>query len=36
MRGEASFHMVFEKDDCKLPRKRKVSSHYEEGEAPVE
>ena len=23
-------------DDPKLPRKRKVLSHYEEGEAPVE
>ena len=38
--------MIFEKvraskwkleiDDPKLPKKRKVSSHYEEGEAPVE
>ena len=46
MREEASFLMIFEKvraskwkleiDDPKLPKKRKVSSHYEEGEAPVE
>ena len=28
--------MFFEKDDPKLPGKRKVSNHYEEGEAPVE
>ena len=27
---------VFEKDDPKLPRKRNVSSHYEEEKAPVE
>ena len=27
---------TFEKDDPKLSRKRKVSSHYEEEEAPVE
>ena len=25
-----------ETDDTKLPKKRKVSSHYKEGEAPVE
>ena len=46
MREEASFRMFFEKvraskqeleiDDPKPPKKRKVSSHYEEGEAPVE
>ena len=30
------FLYVFEKDDPKLYRKRKVSSHYEEEEAPVE
>ena len=46
IREEASFHMFFQKvrssarkleiDDPRLPRKRKVSSHYEEGEAPVE
>ena len=46
MREEASFLMIFEKvraskwkleiDDPKLPKKRKLSSHYEEGEAPVE
>ena len=28
--------MFIEKDDPKLPRKGKVSSHYMEGEAPVE
>ena len=27
---------VFEKDDPKLPRKRKVLSYYEEREAPIE
>ena len=46
MREEASFRTFFEKvraskqkleiDDPKPPKKRKVSSHYEEGEAPVE
>ena len=36
MREETSFHMFFEKDDPKLPVKRKVSSQYAEGEAPVE
>ena len=46
MREEASFHMFFEKvrasaeklevDDPKLPRKRKVPSRYEDGEAPAE
>ena len=36
MREEASFHMFFEKDDRKIPRKRKVTTHYEEGQAPVE
>ena len=46
MREEASFRMFFEKfraskrklemDDPKKPKKRKVLSHYEEGEAPVE
>ena len=36
MREEASFHMFLEKDDPKLPRKIKVLSNYEEGEAPVE
>ena len=46
MRGEASFRMFFEKmrapkrkleiDDPKPPRKRKVLSHYEKGEVPVE
>ena len=46
MREEASFRMFFEKvraskqkleiDDPKPPKKRKVSSHYEEEEAPVE
>ena len=46
MREEASFRMLFEKvraskqkleiNDPKLLKKRKVSSHYEEGEAPVE
>ena len=33
---ERKFPYVFEKDDPKLPRKRKVSIHYEEEEAPVE
>ena len=32
---EVSFH-VFEKDDPKLPRKRKFLNYYEEEEAPVE
>ena len=46
MREKASFRMIFEKfraskrkleiDDPKAPKKRKVSSHYEEGEVPVE
>ena len=36
MKEEANFHMVFEEDDHKLPRKRKVWSHYEHGEAPIE
>ena len=41
MREESSFCAFFsarkvEIDDPKLPRKRKVLSHYEEGEAPVE
>ena len=46
MREEASFHMFFEKvrasaeklevDDPKLPRKRKVPTRYEDGEAPAE
>ena len=46
MRKEASFRIFFEKfrtpkrkieiDDPKPPKKRKVLSHYEEGEAPVE
>ena len=46
MREGASFRMLFEKvraskqkleiNDPKLPKKRKVSSHYVEGEAPVE
>ena len=45
MREKAGFHMFFEKsgasvrklefDDPKLPRKRNVSSHYEEGESLV-
>ena len=45
-REEASFHMFFQKltalarkldiNDPKLPRKRKVLSHYREGEAPAE
>ena len=30
------FPYIFEKEDPKLPRKRKVSSRYEEEEAPVE
>ena len=33
---ESYFPYVFEKDDPKLPGKRKVSSHYEEEEAPLE
>ena len=32
----SQFSYVFEKDDPKLPRKRNVSSHYEEEEAHVE
>ena len=46
MREEASFHMFFEKvsasaqklktNNPKLPRKRKVPSRYEDGEAPTE
>ena len=46
MREEASFRMLFEKvkaskrkreiDDLELPSERKISSHYGEGEAPVE
>ena len=46
MREEASFRMFFEKfraskrkleiDDPKPPKKEKVLSHYEKGEAPVE
>ena len=46
MREEASFHVFFvrvrasarklEIDDSRVPRKRKVSCHYEEREAPVE
>ena len=28
--------MLFEKDGPKLPKKRKVLSHYVEGEAPAE
>ena len=28
--------MCFEKHDPRLPRKRKVLNHYEEGESPVE
>ena len=45
MREEASFRMFWKKfreskqkleiDDQKLPKKRKVSSHFEEAEAPV-
>ena len=35
-RGSWFPYDVFEKDDPKLPRKRKVSSYYEEEEAPVE
>ena len=30
------FSYVFETDDPKLPRKRKVSSHYEDEKAPVD
>ena len=36
MREEASFHMFFEKDDSKLPRRRKVPSHCEDGQTPLE
>ena len=46
MREEAGFHMFFEKvrtstqklevNDPKLPKKRKVPSCYEHGEAPAE
>ena len=46
MREEASFHMFFEKirasaqkletNNPKLPRKRKVPTRYEDGEAPTE
>ena len=46
MREEAGFRMFFEKvnaskwkleiDDLELPSERKISSHYVEGEAPVE
>ena len=36
MREEASFHMFFERNDPKLPRKRNALSHYEEEEVPVE
>ena len=46
MREEANFRMFFEKvkaskwkleiDDLELPSERKISSHYVEGEAPVE
>ena len=46
MREEASFRMFFEKveeskrkleiDDLELPSERKLSSHYEDGESPVE
>ena len=46
MREEASFHMFFENvrasaqkletNNPKLPRKRKVPSRYEDGEAPTE
>ena len=32
----SQFPYVFEKDDPKLPGKRKVLSYYEEEEAPVE
>ena len=32
----SQFPYVFEKDDPKLPRKRKVSNHFEEKEASVE
>ena len=35
MGDEVCFH-VFEKEDPKLPRKTKLSSHYEEEKAPVE
>ena len=33
---EKLISMFIEKDELKLPGKRKVSSHYKEGEAPVE
>ena len=36
MREEASFHMFFEKDDSKLPIRRKVPSHCEDGQTPLE
>ena len=36
MKEEVSFRRFLKKDDPKLPRKRKVSSHYEEEEAPIE
>ena len=46
MREEASFRMFFAKvkaskrkleiDDLLLPSERKLSSHYEDGESPVE
>ena len=46
MREKASFHMFFEKvkaskrkleiDDLELPSESKLSSHYEDGKAPVE
>ena len=35
MREKVKFH-IFEKDDKKLPRKRKVSSYSEEEKSPVE
>ena len=35
MRKEASFRMMFEKNDPRTLKKNS-SSHYEEGEAPVE
>ena len=33
---ESQLSQVFEKDDPKLPRKKKVLIHYQEEEAPVE
>ena len=46
VREEASFRMFFEKvkvskrkleiDNLELPSERKISNHFEEGEAPVE